>query len=258
MPMRADGRNLWRNRQWMGVGALLGLLVGGGIWLAHAAGSTPRTTAPAPHRLTRRPGRTHRSSAPPAPPVPFAGLHRSFAAATGLPASTALEVVTLPWNLSRAWAVDPVGVHRSPTPTTLWFGERTGTGPWQWIPSRLPGGLSPRLPVAVRDALARAYDLSQGQPGPTLPGAIQWQALAGHVGLPVGWTLQVLPADASPLAQPSVALTVWQASYTGTYNGFYGLDTVWDGQNAGTGRHGVAGFQAAPGPMTAIAARSTP
>jgi len=257
--MRADGRNLWRNRQWILVGALLGLLAGGGIWLAHAAGSSPaRTTRPAFHRFTRRPGRTH-SSAPPASPAPFAGLHRTFAVATGLPASTALEVARLPWDPARVWAVDPVGVRGSPDPTTLWFGGRTGTGPWQWIPSRLPGALSPRLPAAVRDALARAYDVSQGQPGPTLPGAIQWPALAGHVGLPAGWTLQVLPADASsPLAHPSVALTIWQASYTGTYSGFYGLDTVWDQQNARSGAHGLVGFQADPGPMAAIAARATP
>lgn len=258
MPMRADGRNLWRNRQWIGVGALLGLLVGGGIWLAHAAGSPPaRTTAPASHRLTRRPGRTH-SSAPPAPPAPFAGLHRSFAAATGLPASTALEVVRLPWNPTRAWAVDPVGVSAAPRPLTLWFGERTGDGPWTWIPSRLPGALSSQLPPAVHDALARAYDLYQGQPGPTVPGSISWQALTGHVGLPAGWTLQTLPAEASPLAQASVALTVWQVSYTGTYAGFYGLDTVWDRATAATGRQGVAGFQTAPGLMRAIAARTTP
>jgi len=77
--------------------------------------------------------------------------------------------------------------------------------------------------------------------------------VSGEVGLPVGWTLQTVPAVESPLAAPSVVLTVWMPSYTGSFTGLYGLKTVWDGQNAPAGQHGFAGFVASPGPMAAVA-----
>ncbi len=172
----------------------------------------------------------------------------SFAAASGQPATTGLQTVRLPWQATTQWAVDPVAVPRAHQPARLWFGQRHGAGPWHWTAIQLPDAIPAGLPPAVADALQRAWDLSQGEPGPTLPGAIQWATLTGRVGLPTGWTLQTTPATNSPLAAPSVTLTVWMPSHTGLYHGSYGLETVWDAHNARTGTEGLAGLVAGRGP----------
>jgi hypothetical protein len=78
--------------------------------------------------------------------------------------------------------------------------------------STLPGALNAALPKPVNDALSLTDDLNQREPGPETLGPIQWAALAGEVGLPARWTLEVVPAQDSPLAFPSVVLTVWVPS----------------------------------------------
>jgi hypothetical protein len=115
------------------------------------------------------------------------------------------------------------------------------------------GALNAALPKPVNDAFSLAYDLNQREPGPETLGPIQWAALVGEVGLPVGWTLEVVPAQDSPLAAQSVVLTVWVPLYTRTFNGLYGLKTAWDAKNAPSGQHGFAGFVASPGPIAAVA-----
>lgn len=183
-----------------------------------------------------------------------ATLAASFRAATHQPVPNDMETVTVPWALNQTWAIDPNGITSSGHPNPiLWFGEQTGSQPWRWIPSTLPGALNPNLPKPVYDSLQLAWDLTQGTAGPTLSGSIQWASVTGHVGLPAGWTLQPLTGLLSPLGHATIQLTVWEPSYTGTFSGFYGVNTLWDAHNAPTGTHGLAGLMAAPGPLTAIA-----
>ncbi len=183
-----------------------------------------------------------------------ATLAASFQHATHQPVPSDLEAVTVPWAPNQTWAIDPIGITNTQNPNpTLWFGEKTGAGPWRWIPSTLPGALNPDLPKPIYRALQLAWDLNQGQPGPNVGGSIQWSAITGHVGMPAGWTMHIVAAADSPIGEPTIALIVWMRSYTGTFSGFYGLNTLWDVQNAASGRHDLAGLTAAPGPMTAIA-----
>lgn len=182
-----------------------------------------------------------------------ATLAVSFQQATHHAAPPNLETVAVPW-VDQSWAIDPIGITSTQNPNpTLWFGEKTGTGPWQWIPSTLPGALNPDLPKPIYRALQLAWDLDQGQAGPTLAGSIQWSAITGHVGMPAGWTMQALSMVDSPLGRPTITLTVWMPSFTGSFTGYYGVATAWDVANAVTGDHGLMGLEAHPGPMTAIA-----
>lgn len=233
---------------WLAAGAAAAVVaVGAIVWMSRTppAAARPPVSSRVSTRAPRHPSRP-RSHSPASRPSPPATVAASFAAAAKQPASTPLETVTLPWAPATTWAIDPVAVQTPGFPPTLWFGMRTGAGPWTWIPSHLPGALSRAYPVPVYQALAEAYDLHAGQPGPAnLGGTISWQALAGHVSKPRGWTLQRLPADASPLVAPTVEITVWMQSDTGLYTGYYGLETVWDAANASSGAQDILGFQAA-------------
>lgn len=247
------------------LGGLGALAVAGGWWATHRAPpapgafpvprhpSAPRTEAkppePGPGKAvsTGTPARPTQFPVPPTASTAPGDAAASFTRATGQRPALPLEVVTLPWDPQTQWAVEPALTHVGGNAQgTLWFGERTGPGPWRWIPSTLPGALDPGLPKPVSQALQWAFDLEQGEPGPQLLGRIQWAAITGHVGLPEGWTLTAAPAQASPLAAPSVLITVWEPSYTGVFSGVYGVETAWDAANAGTGQHGLAGLVAAP------------
>jgi len=234
-----------------------GLVVVGGLivgLVAHRpvhSTATPRLSVPV---QASKPAPAPNPAARPKAATPPPSSVASYTAATGQAPAMPLAIVRLPWNPQTQWAVEPVGVTKTGTTNpTLWFGVKAGHRPWRWIPVTLPGALSPQLPPPVHDALALAYDLNQREPGPATLGPIQWAELAGAVGLPVGWTLQTVPAADSPLVAPSVVLTVWLPSDTGSFTGLYGLKTVWDRQNAPSGQHGFAGFVAAPGPMAAVA-----
>lgn len=239
---------------WFAVGGATAALVVGGAVLVRAMTAAPAAARPSPsgQRVATR-TRAPSSKVPktktttPPPTRQPASEAASFAAATGLPAGTALETVTPPWAPTTTWAIDPQGVRQPGWPMALWFGSRTGSGSWRWIKSQLPGALARTYPVPVYKALAEAYDLHEGQFGPSnLGGTISWQSLQGRVGEPLGWTLQALPTQGSPLFAPTVEITVWMQSQTGLYNGLYGLQTVWDAANESTGRHDIIGFQAAP------------
>ncbi len=202
----------------------------------------------------RLPSRLQSQRSPgPATPRAAARLAASFQQATHQPVPSDLETVTVPWASHQIWVIDPIGITSTNNPNpTLWFGEKIGTDPWQWIPSTLPGALNPALPKPVLQALQWAWDLNQGQAGPPLDGTIQWSALTGHVGMPAGWTMHALPAADSPLGQPTITLTVWMRSYTGSFTGYYGVATAWDARHAATGNHGLMGLQAAPGPLSTL------
>ena len=169
-----------------------------------------------------------------------------------------LETFTVPWT-NQTWAIDPIGITMAANPNPmLWFGKRVGTGPWRWIPSTLPGALNPALPKPIDAALQLAWDLNQGQAGPNLGGPVQWSAITGHVGMPAGWTMHGLSAADSPLGQPTIVLTIWMRSFTGSFPGFYGVATAWDATNAFTGHHGLLGLEAIPGPLRTIAHTMAP
>lgn len=202
------------------------------------------------HKSRPRPGSPSQSTTTRA----AVALAASFQHATHQPVPSDLEAVAVPWAPNQTWAIDPTGITSANNPNpTLWFGETSGTGPWHWIPSTLPGALNPNLPKPVYQALQLAWDLNQGQPGPNLGGAIQWSAITGHVGMPVGWTMHALSAADSPLGQPTVTLTIWMPSYTGSFGGYYGVATAWDAANAPSGTHGLMGLQANLGPLATIA-----
>ena len=208
-------------------------------------------------RIRHRPHRRAKTMTGPSQP-PSPTLAASFQIATHQAAPSDLEVLAVPWA-HQTWAIDPIGLTSTHTPNpTLWFGEKTGSGPWQWIPSTLPGALSAKLPKPIVAALQWAWDLNQGQAGPTLGGPVQWSAITGHVGMPRGWTLQALPAADSPLGRATIVMTVWAKSYTGTYVGYYGVETVWDATNAATGLRGLMGLETASGRLAAIVHHVTP
>lgn len=184
-------------------------------------------------------------------------LAESFRIATHQAAPRDLETVAVPCA-HQTWAIDPIGMTSAQDPNpTLWFGEQTGAGPWHWTPSTLPGALSMQLPKPIDAALQWAWDLNQGQAGPDLGGPVQWSAITGHVGMPQGWTLQTLSAADSPLGRPTMTLTVWMPSFTGSFTGYYGVETAWDTTNAATGTHGLLGLDAAPGPLAHIVRHNT-
>ncbi len=180
-------------------------------------------------------------------------LATSFRNATHQTAPSDFETLAVPWA-NQTWRIDPIGITSAHNPNpTLWFGERTGAEPWHWIPSTLPGALNPDLPKPIYQALQLAWNLNQGQRGPNLGGSVQWSAITGHVGTPAGWTMQALPAAGSPLGRPTIAITVWMQSSTGSFAGYYGVATAWDAANAVSGNHGLLGLQANPGPLAKIA-----
>ena len=256
-----------RTRYWV-----IGGVVVGGIILV-ATNPSPRSTASVPthhHHKPRPKSQPHskhtptpKSKAPPipkkSPTVPTSGsgsgsVTASFTHVVGQAPPLPLQVVTLPWQKGTQWAVEPLGVKmHGNSLTTLWFGDRTGTGPWQWIPTTLPGVPSSKLPPAIRESLTMAYSLHLGDSGPSQSiGNINWQGLQGHVADPTGWTLTTAGANSSPLFKPSVGITLFQKSYTGSFSGYYGMETAFDAQNASNGLHGLVGWVARTGHLSTI------
>ncbi|MDA8205188.1 MAG: hypothetical protein M0Z36_03895, partial [Thermaerobacter sp.] len=237
-----------RTRYWV----IGGVVVVGGIAFLVMINPPHQTTAPVAHHHQRpklKPSPTPKSKAPTiptkAPTIPMAGTGAgsataSFQSVVGQAPPLPLQVVSLPWAKTTQWAVEPLGMNmRGNSLATLWFGQKVGTGKWQWIPTALPGVPSSKLPPAIRESLIMAYSLHLGESGPSQSiGNIDWQGLQGHVANPNGWTLANASANASPLFKPSVGITLFQKSYTGAFSGYYGMETAFDAQNASNGLHG--------------------
>lgn len=240
------------------------VLVGLGAYAAfgsHAPTKHPLSSpAPSHHSSSTHSARSqHHKTSPkptPTPPVlPTIGtgpgnVTMSYEAAThNPPPPVAIETEVVPWVKGVTWAIEPMAVGH-----TLWFGEQNRPqGLWTWIPSILPGALSKQLPLPIYQALAWAYDLHVGQPGPMLPGTIAWSAITGKVGEPAGWTM-------APILYPNdtmIGLTVWEPSYTGVFSGYYGVETEWNAQNASTGTQALGMLEASTQTMAQIA-RQTP
>lgn len=184
---------------------------------------------------------------PSTPPIPSTGQNSAASAQASLAALTHQEGVATPpgpidivpnlANPNQVWAFATEAAPGQSTGYTLWFGERTGNGPWTWIPSTLPGALSTKLPPAVYSTLQWAYDLHEGQPGPTLYGTVSWNAVTGHVGEPEGWVAGVSPL---PGGHPMLTLTGWVPSYTGSYSGYYGVQSQWLKSTIAAGQSGLS------------------
>ncbi len=258
-----------KTRYWLGAG----VVVVGGIIILVSTNSPPQSTASVPthpHHQRRPKSQTHPKHTPTpktkaptiptqAPTIPTSGsgsgsATASFQSVVGQAPPLPLQVVTLPWQKGTQWAVEPLGMKmHGNSLTTLWFGDRTSTGKWHWIPTTLPGVPSTKLPPAIRESLIMAYSLHLGDPGPAQSiGNINWQGLQGHVANPTGWTLITASANSSPLFAPSVGVTLFQKSYTGSFSGHYGMETAFDAQNAPTGLHGLVGWVARTGPLSRI------
>lgn len=192
----------------------------------------------------------------PTPTIPRPGTSTGSSAQASLAALTKHEGVDRPvgpidvvqnvGQPSQTWAFSTEAAKGASTGYTLWFGEQdTPTGPWTWIPSTLPGALSSQLPPAVHSALQWAYDLHAGQTGPTLLGTVSWNAIKGLVGEPAGWTVQE--------SNGQLTLTVWEPSYTGTFTGYYGVQSAWYPSTIRAGQSGLSMIIAHPGPMALIA-----
>ena len=231
------------------------------VWARHSGPlvpSIPSIPLTPSHRRSFR--RTRLASQPPAPAqhdtpgsvhttaTPGTAL-TSYEAVSGNPApAVPIATAAVPWQPGATWAVAPLAVHH-----TLWFGEeQTPHGPWTWIPSTLPGALSPALPIPVAHALAWAFDLHAGQPGPILPGPVSWASVAGRTGVPAGWTLASV---AYPHAK-MLGITVWEPSYTGAFHGFYGVETQWNGHNQQTGTQALVMIEPDRFSLSQIAASS--
>lgn len=232
---------------WIGVSVLA---IGGlGIW-AFRSGARPQVVnAGQTHHVTEfthaHPPRTIRVNAHGNPiigaqpnakrgsaPIPLT-LAQSFQAITHHALPTGVQALSVPWQPHTSWVFVPQAIQGQ-----LWFGQKIGTGSWHWTSEDLPGLLSRQLPSPVYDSLQWADDLHANEPGPNLPGSVQWNVITGRVGEPVGWTTQILPANQSPVGEKALALTVWVPSETGVFPGVYGIETLWDGHNAQTG-HGA-------------------
>ena len=159
-------------------------------------------------------------------------LAASFQATAHQALPSGVTPVPVPWQPQTSWVFVPRAIQGQ-----LWFASRTGSGAWHWVSEDLPGLLSRQFPKPVYDSLLWADDLHSNEPGPQLPGAIQWNVIAGRVGEPVAWTTQIVPASQSPIGHNTLELTVWVPSRTGVFQGYYGLETLWNAHNQHTG-HG--------------------
>lgn len=213
----------------------------------------PKHPAPITH-IVKTPHTSHKRATSPAqkrpqpphsavPVIPHAAHASASSASASLAAVTQKEGVTTPTgpidyvkNLAdppQTWAFATKAAKGASTGYTLWFGEQDAPhGPWTWIPSTLPGALSSKLPPAVYSALQWAWDLNQGQPGPALLGAVSWAAVTGHVGIPEGWTAQE--------SYGQLTITTWAPSYTGTYSGYYGVQSAWYAGTIAAGQSGLS------------------
>lgn len=203
---------------------------------------TPQRKAPpkAPRKTPAKIVRVPHS--PQTPVIPSAGQNSVATAQASLAALVQKEKVTTPTgpidivaNLAQPtqkWAFATLAAKGASTGYTLWFGEQnTPNGPWTWIPSTLPGALSPKLPPAVYAALQWAWDLNQGQTGPMLLGTVSWSTITGHVGMPEAWTAQE--------SNGQLTLTVWEPSETGIYSGYYGVESAWYADTIAAGKSGL-------------------
>ncbi len=238
-------------RIWIGGSVLV---IGGlGLWAFRSGARPLASSAPPPHHAVV--GRLDKHKTPKGRPLvvnahgnPIIGVQshgKSSAKAPGLTLAQSFQAIThralphrvqalsVPWQPKTRWVFVPQAIQGQ-----LWFGQKTGTGPWHWTSEDLPGMLSRQLPPPVYDTLQWAADLHANAPGPHLPGSVQWNVITGRVGEPVGWTTQILPADQSPVGEKALALTIWLPSETGVFKGYYGIETLWDGHNAKTG-HGA-------------------
>ncbi|MDA8204941.1 MAG: hypothetical protein M0Z36_02660 [Thermaerobacter sp.] len=246
------------------------IIVGGGVALSLTAPrrhstATQHSKQPVAHHPKSKPAPKTKepTKAPPIPKnyptIPVTGTASgsatvSFQSVVGQKPPASLQIVTLPWATGTQWALEPLGMKmHGNSLATLWFGEHPETGRWTWIPTTLPGQPSSQLPPAIREALVMAYSLHEGMSGPSgTVGNITWQGLQGKVNNPGGWTLTTASANASPLFQPTVGLTLYQQSYTGSYSGYYGMEAAFDSQNAASGLHGLVGFVANSGSLATI------
>jgi len=143
-----------------------------------------------------------------------------------------IDIVQNPANPAQTWAFATEAAASALTGQTLWFGERTGNGPWTWIPSTLPGALSPKLPPAVYSTLQWAFDLHEGQPGPALNGTVSWDAITGQVGEPVAWV--------AGESDGMLTLTVWVPSYASNGPAYYGVQSEWFASTVAQGQSGLS------------------
>ena len=235
--------------QWKIYGLIGGVVVLGGVgfW----ATRSPQPVRPARTAIgtkktaptDKKTGKHSKTRAKPrhkATPQPLS-LAASFQARSHLPLPSGVAPVTVPWQPQTSWVFVPHAIQGR-----LWFGSRQGNGSWHWVSEDLPGMLSKRFPSPVYDSLQWADDLHSNEPGPSLPGAIQWNTIMGRVGEPVGWTTQTLSAADSPIGGKTLELTVWVPSETGVFHGVYGLETMWNAQNAQTGHEALLMLEASP------------
>ena len=263
-----------RTRYWIAGG----VVVVGGMAILVSTNQSHRVTAPVPihhHKLRPKSQPHSKHTAPPktkAPPIPkksptiptsgtgSGSATASFQSVVGQKPPAPLQVISLPWQKGTQWAVEPLGMKMHGNAlNTLWFGQKVGTGKWQWIPTTLPGVPSSKLPLAIRESLIMAYSLHLGESGPTnTVGNIDWAGLQGHVANPTAWTLTTASANSSPLFAPSVGVTLFQKSYTGAFSGYYGMETAFDAQNASNGLHGLVGWVARTGRLTTVVKTAPP
>ena len=234
--------------QWKIYGLIGGVVVLGGVgfWLTRAAQPPVRQartvigTKTAPANKKTGHSETHAKPRHKTTPQPLS-LAASFQTTAHDALPSGVTPVSVPWQPQTSWVFVPHAIQRR-----LWFGSRTGTGPWHWVSEDLPGALSKRFPSPVFASLLWADDLHSNEPGPSLPGAIQWNTIMGRVGEPVGWTTQTLSASESPIGGKTLELTVWVPSETGVFTGYYGLELLWNAQNAKTDQGALLMLEAAP------------
>ncbi len=251
-----------------------GVVVVGGILFiltespAHPPGVPPiRRHHAAPPKALPKPTPTPTPTPTPktAPTLPTSGTAPgsaivSFTAVTGQAPPAPLQVVSLLWQPTTQWAVEPLGMQMGGNALkTLWFGQKTGSNSWQWIPTTLPGVPSTKLPAPMQQSLTMAYSLHLGESGPAnTVGNITWQSIQGQVSSPAAWTLSTVSTNNSPLFAPTVGVVVFEKSLTGTFSGYYGLEGAFDAANAGNGLHGLVGFVSRTGPLGTIAQSPPP
>jgi len=249
-------------------------VVVGGIIFVLTEPSTPREIPPpvrhhhvAPPKAIPKPKPIPTPTTTPktAPTLPTSGqaagsASASFTVVTGEKPPVPLQIATVPWQPTTQWAVEPMGIHQGGNAlVTLWFGEKAGTQAWHWWPTTFPGVPPTALPAPIAQSLTMAYSLHLGESGPTdTVGNITWPSLENEVGSPVAWTLSTVSANDSPLFAPTVAVTVFDPSRTGTFSGDYGVEAAFDAHNASTGLHGLVGFVSRTGNLASIVASPPP
>lgn len=255
------------NKWWIG-GAGVVIIVGGGLgtWWATRTPSGATPVASAPHRHTApsktpakhpktgghtTPSRAPKSPHPPTSLGPAGGKTQgsattSFAAVVHQHPPVPLQVVSVPWAPGTQWAFDPVGIHQGQQ-TILWFGERTGSGPWQWIPNVSPGW-NTQDPKVIQMALNEAANLYYGRMTGPENANIPWDSVTGHVSRPQGWTLTRIAASDTESGQATLGISVWLPSGT-AFSGYYSVNSLWTAANAATGDHSLTLIEPSTAPL---------